>query len=169
VEIQHPVRDYDTYLPSNQLVDLTTKLVSVSSTVSTILKYRCGIIPSLGSENFQPKRVGVDMAYMNTANAVYGLIGAFGLFFVIVGLVIFLFIWDFSRNLMLTLLAWGIGLTITILMKMIITRLCRRQFYRAFYRCVVPPNHFAGCEYSTAPNHFAQIFPCSDPHFFAFL
>lgn len=35
---------------------------------------------------------------------------------------------------MLTLLAWGIGLTITIVLKMIVTMFCRHQFYRAFFR-----------------------------------
>jgi hypothetical protein len=71
---------------------------------------------------------------MNTANAIYGMTAAAGLFFVLIGLVIFLFIWDFSQDIMLLLLAWGIGLTITIVLKMVVTTLCRKRFYRAFYR-----------------------------------
>ena len=73
-------------------------------------------------------------AYMNTANAIYGMLAAASLFYLLIGLVIFLFIWDFSRDLMLLLLAWGIGLGVTILLKMVLTSFCRKSFYRAFYR-----------------------------------
>jgi hypothetical protein len=58
--------------------------MSSSSTVATILKYRCGINPSLGADSFQVFRVAVDTVYMNTANAVYGLVGAYALFFFII-------------------------------------------------------------------------------------
>ena len=71
---------------------------------------------------------------MNTANAIYGMAAAGGLFFFLIGLVIFLFIWDFSREFMLLLTAWGIGLTITIMLKVLLTAFFRKQFYRAFYR-----------------------------------
>jgi hypothetical protein len=71
---------------------------------------------------------------MNTANAIYGMIAAAALFFFLIGLIIFLFIWDFSQDLMLLLVAWGIGLTVTIVLKMVITTFCRKRFYRAFYR-----------------------------------
>jgi hypothetical protein len=71
---------------------------------------------------------------MNTANAIYGMLAASSLFFVVVALVIFLFIWPFSRELMMILLVWGIGLTVTIVLKMILTTFCRKQFFRAFYR-----------------------------------
>jgi hypothetical protein len=71
---------------------------------------------------------------MNIANAVYGTVASASLFFSLIGLVSFLFIWDFSRQFMLVLLAWGIGLTITIVFKMVMTAFCRKRFYRAFYR-----------------------------------
>ena len=71
---------------------------------------------------------------MNTANAIFGMVAAAGLFYFLIGLVIFLFIWDFSRDFMILLLAWGLGLTITIVLKMVVTSACRKQFYRGFYR-----------------------------------
>lgn len=98
------------------------------------MKYRSGVYNSLGSAEFQNYRISTDSCYMNTANAVYGMIGGGTLFFIIFSLLIFLFLWDFSRPFMMTLLAWGIGLTITIVLKMIMTTLCRKKFYRAFYR-----------------------------------
>jgi hypothetical protein len=86
------------------------------------------------------------------------MVGAGLLFFIIFSLLIFLFLWNFTRPIMLTLLAWGIGLTITIVLKMILTTFCeclkqvksrewdpmplyltlsvtgRKRFFRAFYR-----------------------------------
>jgi len=71
---------------------------------------------------------------MNTANAIYGMLAGCTVFYVLIALVIFLFQWDFSREFALLLLAWGIGLSITMLLKMIMTGFCRNSFFRAFYR-----------------------------------
>jgi hypothetical protein len=56
------------------------------------------------------------------------------LFWALVGLVIFLFVWPYSQGFMLLLLAWGIGLTITIVLKMAVTAYFRKKAYRAYYR-----------------------------------
>ena len=71
---------------------------------------------------------------MNTANAIYGMVAGAGLFYFLIGLLLFLFIWDFSRDFVLLILAWGIGLSITIALKSIMTSFCRKRFFRAFYR-----------------------------------
>jgi len=71
---------------------------------------------------------------MNTANAIYGLVGSAFLYYYGIALLIFLFIWDFSRQFMLQVLAWGLGLLVTILIKMIATKTCRRSFFHGFYR-----------------------------------
>ena len=56
------------------------------------------------------------------------------IFFLIVGLTLFLFIWPFSRQLMILIIAWGLGLAITISLKMVMTTFCRKSFFKAFYR-----------------------------------
>ncbi|GAX19612.1 hypothetical protein FisN_19Hh192 [Fistulifera solaris] len=106
----------------------------IPSSTATLLQYRCGLIPSLGSRYFTKYRRSADTACMNIGNAVYGLIGAGTLVFLIVGLFAFLFIWDFSNAFMIKVLAFAIGLTITISMKMLLTNTCRQNFYKAFYR-----------------------------------
>lgn len=71
---------------------------------------------------------------MNLGNAVYGLLGASVLFFFVISLIIFLFIWDFSRPFMVKLVAWGLGLAITISLKMVLTKTCHESHFRSFYR-----------------------------------
>ncbi|CAB9507079.1 expressed unknown protein [Seminavis robusta] len=116
------------------LVCFALTLIYIPSTVKTVLRYRCGQLPSLGAEDFHGSRAKADMTYMNTANAIYGMLAGGTLFFVLFGLLIFFFIWDFTQDVMLLILAWGIGLTITTLVKSLMVSFCRKRLFRAFYR-----------------------------------
>ena len=71
---------------------------------------------------------------MNSANALYGMIGSASLFYLLIALILFLFQWPFSQKFMIRLLAWGIGLSVTIGLKMVLTMGCRAVQYRSFYR-----------------------------------
>jgi hypothetical protein len=71
---------------------------------------------------------------MNVGNAIFGLIGSAFLFFFLIGLVIFLCIWPFTQQIMILVIAWGLGLTITIVIKMLVTQACRKRFFSAYYR-----------------------------------
>jgi len=71
---------------------------------------------------------------MNAANAIYGMMGSAGLFYILIALTIFLFQWPFSQSFMIRLLAWGIGLCVTIGLKSILTISCNKAQYRSFYR-----------------------------------
>jgi len=62
------------------------------------------------------------------------MLGAAFLYFVLFGGIIFLFLWPPTQEFMLILLAWCIGLGVTIFAKMFLTRYCRSVQYRAFYR-----------------------------------
>jgi hypothetical protein len=73
-------------------------------------------------------------AYMNTGNAIYGMFGSALLTYGIVGLILFLYIWEFSRPLVIRLTAWGIGLGATIMCKMLLTKTCRSATHKSFYR-----------------------------------
>eukprot|EP00978_Attheya_sp_CCMP212_P033486 scaffold135240_cov62-Attheya_sp.AAC.3 len=111
--------------------------ISIGVAVVLILLYlpRCGVIPSLKEPGqFTKYRKGVDTVSTNIGNAIYAMIGAAVLFWALFGLVIFLFIWEFSRALMLLVVAWGIGLTITIVLKIVITTIFRGRYFTAFYR-----------------------------------
>jgi hypothetical protein len=71
--------------------------------------------------------------YTNVGNAIFGMIGAAGLFFFVIGLVIFLFVWNFSRGFMILLMAWALGLIITLLLKRVVVKYCRKRHYAGFY------------------------------------
>jgi hypothetical protein len=71
---------------------------------------------------------------MNTANALYGMIGSAALFWILIGLVLFLFQWPFSQAIMLNITAWGIGLSFTCGLKYLLTLSCRVAQYKSFYR-----------------------------------
>jgi hypothetical protein len=71
---------------------------------------------------------------MNTGNAIYGMFGSALLIYGLVGLVIFLYIWDFTRPIVIRLTAWGIGLGLTIMCKMLLTKTCRNATHKSFYR-----------------------------------
>lgn len=73
-------------------------------------------------------------AYMNLGNAIYGLVAAALLWYVVIFAFIFIYVWPISRDGALWLTAWGLGLGITIGIKMVITMICQSIQYRAFFR-----------------------------------
>ena len=71
---------------------------------------------------------------MNLANAVYGLLAAAGLWYVVIAAIIFFYVWPVTQDGFVYLTAWLLGLGVTILLKMIITMICQKVQYRAFFR-----------------------------------
>ena len=55
-------------------------------------------------------------------------------FAVIFGILLFLFQWPYSQKVMLLILGWSIGLSVTISLKMLLTTGCRSFQYRSFFR-----------------------------------
>jgi len=115
-------------------VALVIVCLYLPSTVSTILKFRCGRIPSLHGSSFVKYRMASDTIYLNVANMIYSLLGSLFLFFVLIALFIFLIMWPVTWPFMKLMFAWLLGLVITILLKTIAIKLCRANFYQAFYR-----------------------------------
>ena len=109
-------------------------LLYIPSACSTIILYRCGQIPSLGSRYFLKYRNAVDVAYMNTGNAIFGILGSAVLFYLLIGLVIFLFTYDATEGFMIRVAVWGLGLTITVMLKVVLVKTCRTTMYKSFFR-----------------------------------
>jgi hypothetical protein len=66
------------------------------------------------------------------------MLGSAALFWLLIGLILFLFQWPFSQSLMISLTAWCIGLAFTCGLKYLLTLSCRVAQYRSFYR--IRPN-----------------------------
>jgi hypothetical protein len=89
------------------LIIIVTFLIYMPSYVGIVLRYRCGLMPSLGSASFTKYRNNVDAIYTNIGNAIYAMIGSASLFFLLTALAIFLFIWPFTQDFMFLVMAWG--------------------------------------------------------------
>jgi hypothetical protein len=74
------------------------------------------------------------MVYYNTGNMIYAFAGSAAMLYLIFGGLLFLCFWEPTAQFMLYVIAWGIGLTVTILLKTIVTALCRSRNIKAFFR-----------------------------------
>lgn len=72
--------------------------------------------------------------YMNLSNAVYGLLAASLLWYITIALFVFLYVWPMTQETMVWVTAWLLGLGTTIGLKMILTMICQKTQYRAFFR-----------------------------------
>eukprot|EP00566_Odontella_aurita_P000604 CAMPEP_0113562302 /NCGR_PEP_ID=MMETSP0015_2-20120614/20451_1 /TAXON_ID=2838 /ORGANISM="Odontella" /LENGTH=373 /DNA_ID=CAMNT_0000464183 /DNA_START=92 /DNA_END=1213 /DNA_ORIENTATION=- /assembly_acc=CAM_ASM_000160 len=109
-------------------------LVYIPSMIGTVLKLRSGVIGSLHDPHFPKFRASADTIFYNVSNMVYALLGSVGFMWLLVAVIIFLFVWKPTSNTMISLLAWGIGLTITIVLKMVMMMSARKNVNIALYR-----------------------------------
>lgn len=65
---------------------------------------------------------------------IYAAIGSAGMFFLLVAGILFLKFWPPTAYVMTLVIAWGIGLTITVGAKMILTMFCGKNYWKGFYR-----------------------------------
>ena len=102
--------------------------------LATVLKLRSGAIETLSDPGFNLFRTAADVICYNVGNMIYALVGSTGLFFILSGGVAFLLMWLPTRQFFIDLIGWGLGLGITIGLKMIITMCARAQHQQSLYR-----------------------------------
>jgi hypothetical protein len=69
-----------------------------------------------------------------SANMIYGLVGAQFLFYLFFGGIVFLSVWEVTRENMLQFYAWFCALMLTIIIKVLLARAFRKKFFRGFFR-----------------------------------
>uniref|UniRef100_A0A7S3UDG6 Uncharacterized protein n=1 Tax=Picocystis salinarum TaxID=88271 RepID=A0A7S3UDG6_9CHLO len=116
------------------LIGIYEVICYIPSFQSTILKMRCGLIPSLDDKRFHQNRKSADMIYSVVADMMYMMLGSMALLWFIVTACLFLLFWPLTQTLMLYLIAWGLGLTITVVARMVVQWLCRTHFIKGMYR-----------------------------------
>jgi len=116
------------------LVSFCLMLVYIPSTIVSIMRLRTGDIPTLRDRNFNSFRKNQDSTTMIIGSMFWSALYSSWLIGLIIGFVVFLFLWQVTRSRVLGLLYYGLGIIITIAMKMLVLLLLRGKLYTAFYR-----------------------------------
>lgn len=101
----------------------------------TILELRSGVIPSLQSPNFQKYREAPDTVTLLTVTLFWGCLVSSILFGLLIGFIIFLFLWQGSYYFMMRLFATLLGVLCVLLIRLaLVIFCCRTTFYKGLYR-----------------------------------
>jgi hypothetical protein len=109
-------------------------IVFVPTMVSTTLKFRRGVIPSMRSGAFLRYRFALDQVTLMYGGMFWGVIVSAAAVALIVGMLVFLLGWEASSAFMLSLIGNYLGLGLVITAKIIVLQLLRNKFFAAFYR-----------------------------------
>jgi hypothetical protein len=109
-------------------------LTYIPSVATTILKLRSGAIPTLRDSHFNKYRVAADQVAILTGSLFWGCFISSIVVGGIVGLLVFVFLWQATIYFVQRFVAIVIGLLVVTLIRQIAVRCCRRAYYRGFYR-----------------------------------
>jgi hypothetical protein len=102
---------------------------------ATILELRSGVIPSLHSPDFQKYREAPDTVTLLTGTLFWGCLVSSILFGSLVALIVFLFLWQASRYLMMRITASVLGVLCVVVLRVLMVKFCcRKTFYKGLYR-----------------------------------
>jgi hypothetical protein len=109
-------------------------IVFIPTMVSTTLKFRRGVFPSMRSWAFLRYRFALDQVTLMYGGMFWGVIVSAVAVALIVGTFVFLLAWETSSTFMLSLIGSYLGLFLVIVAKIILLQLLRNKFFAAFYR-----------------------------------
>jgi len=104
------------------------------SFIMNVLKFRFGVIPSLSDTEFQRYKEGPDHPTLVFGIAFWSQLFAATISFGLFGLVGFFVSWNESSDFVLTIIAQMIGISVTIIFKIIAIVLFRQNTFGGFYR-----------------------------------
>ena len=105
----------------------------VPSSVSTIMQFRSGVIPSLRDKSFVKYRYAQDQIAILFGSIFWGAFYTSVAVAFLSGAVVYLAVWPVTSNYFLAILAQLIGLLVTIGLKLFVLMFLRRQYHAAFY------------------------------------
>jgi hypothetical protein len=109
-------------------------LTYIPSVATTILKLRSGAIPTLRDSHFNKYRVAADQVAILTGSLFWGCFISSIVVGGIVGLLVFVFLWQATIYFVQRFVAIVIRLLVVTLFRQIAVRSCRCAYYRGFYR-----------------------------------
>lgn len=102
---------------------------------TTILELRSGVIPSLGSPDFQKYREAPDTVTLLTGTLFWGCLVSSILFGMFIALMIFLFLWQGTSYFMMRMTATLLGVVCVVIIRLLFVMFCcRKAFYKGLYR-----------------------------------
>jgi len=116
------------------LTSFALMLVYIPSTICSIMRLRTGDISTLRDRNFNSFRRNQDRTTMIIGGMFWSALYSSFLVGLIVGFIVFLFLWQVTRTRVLGILYYGIGIIITIAIRVLVLLLLRGKLYTAFYR-----------------------------------
>lgn len=136
------------WLPKKWMIDLTFGtgiavviltissfiVVLIPSTVATILKFRTGVFETLKHPNFNGYRTQLEDVSFLLGIMLWGIFFSCITLFVLVAGAVFLAVWQITRPLLINFAAPLIGLSVTIVFKMVLIHVLGKVNYAGFYR-----------------------------------
>ena len=117
------------------LAALRLATVYLPGVTVTILELRSGVIPSLHSPDFQKYREAPDTVTLLTGTLFWGCLVSSILFGLLIGVIVFLFLWQGSYYFMMRLFAALLGVLCVVIVRLLLVMFCcRRSFYKGLYR-----------------------------------
>mmetsp|Transcript_26472 Transcript_26472/g.39307 ORF Transcript_26472/g.39307 Transcript_26472/m.39307 type:complete len:1089 (-) Transcript_26472:205-3471(-) len=113
----------------------TTTILYIPSVVSTTMKFRRGVLPTLRSEDFLHRyRFALDQTTLLFPGMVWGLAISSIVIGVLFGGLIYLILWPQTQQVALNIIGNLLGLSVVLIAKIIIMQIIRFSHYAAFYR-----------------------------------
>lgn len=106
----------------------------IPSVIATILKLRCGVIPTLRDKEFFKYRVAPDQVSTLTGSIFWGTFVSSLVVGFFVGLISFFFVWQGTAYFAQRFVALIIGMVMIITIRLLLLLTCRCTMYRSFYR-----------------------------------
>mmetsp|Transcript_53181 Transcript_53181/g.159171 ORF Transcript_53181/g.159171 Transcript_53181/m.159171 type:complete len:1076 (-) Transcript_53181:971-4198(-) len=115
---------------------LTLAFIYIPSAVSTTLKLRSGVIPFFhDTRNQKELRSGMDQTTILMGAMFWGLLYSAALLGIVIGFIVFLFLWQATRKQMAIIFTSLVGLVITISLKVILVHVSlNSSVYASYYR-----------------------------------
>ena len=116
------------------LVAVYLSVLYIPSVTTTILKLRCGHIPTLRDGHFRRYRVAPDQVAILTGSIFWGTLFSSVVVGGFIGVIVFFFLWQASVYFAQKIASLFIGILVIILIRLGILLTCRCIMYKTFYR-----------------------------------
>lgn len=116
------------------LTCLTLIFVYIPSVTSTTLQLRSGVIPTLRNPRFDLYRFGADLVTILLGSMFWGSLASSILVGGVVGCIVFFFVWQATEVFAFRFIAFIVGISVTLIVRVIILVCFRGKNFDAFYR-----------------------------------